>query len=229
MMDARRNNRQRLSFLAILLVVAQAFQPRLGGVPHSALQRSRPLASTVSWENDTYQPAAGQGIAPSTDVTITPPTPHHHHDIHSVDLLKTTGELAEYMAGTDEEELTIVKFYAHYCKICQRAGMQFKKISAEYPQVRFGKVESQVFPDSANTLRDLGVSKFPFIQIFRKGQCVASFSTGPSHIFVKKVRDTLDTCLQRTPEEWDAFTTEFSNEIEANRQARESLLPRATP
>jgi thioredoxin-like negative regulator of GroEL len=127
--------------------------------------------------------------------------------------------------GANNQEFVVIKYYAHYCKICQRAGMQFKKIATEYPNVSFGKVESMVFPDSANTLRSLGVSKFPFVQIYRNGQCVASFSTGPSHLFVKKVRDTIDTCLKRSPDEWDAFLSEFANEIESNRQAREELLP----
>jgi len=128
------------------------------------------------------------------------------------------------LGGSDKKEFVVVKYYAHYCKICQRAGMQFKKIATEYPDISFGKVESMVLPDSANTLRSLGVSKFPFVQIYRKGQCVASFSTGPSHLFVKKVRDTIDSCLKRSPEEWNAFLSEFSSEIESNRQARETLL-----
>lgn len=143
-----------------------------------------------------------------------------------VELISTTSDLANFIRGNPEEnDLVVVKYYAHYCKICQRAGMQYKKIATEYPNLSFGKVESMVFPDSANTLRSLGVSKFPFVQIFRNGQCVASFSTGPSHLFVKRVRDTIDTCLRRTPDEWNSFLSDFATEIESNRRAREEHLP----
>lgn len=145
-----------------------------------------------------------------------------------VEPISSINGLTNFMfGGQDGNDLTVVKYYAHYCKICQRAGIQFQKIATEHPNVRFGRVESMVIPDSANTLRSLGVTKFPFVQIYRRGQCVASFSTGPSHLFAKKVRDTIAICLNRTPEEWDAFTTEFSSEIESNREARESLASRS--
>lgn len=142
---------------------------------------------------------------------------------HAITILESTEALTEFMNGSGGDELTVIKYHAHYCKICQRAGIQLKKVASEFPDVRFGKVESMVFPDSANTLRSLGVSKFPFVQIYRHGECVASFSTGPSHMFVKRVRDTIGDCQRRSPEEWQHFTTEFANEIASNHEARQAL------
>lgn len=144
---------------------------------------------------------------------------------HVVEQIESTSDLCDFMSGAKGEDLTVIKYYANYCKICQRTGIQFKKISGEYPNVRFGKVESHVFPNTVATLKSLGVTKFPFIQIYNKGQCVASFSTGPSLIFVKKIRDTIDGCLDRTPEEWAAFTSDIAADIEENQLARQALTP----
>lgn len=168
----------------------------------------------------TSTPPAPVQVQPSTAPAKSPKATSR---AHAITILESTEELAEFMNGVGGDELTVVKYHAHYCKICQRAGIQLKKVASEFPNVRFGKVESMVFPDSANTLRGLGVTKFPFLQIYRRGQCVASFSTGPSHMFAKRVRDTLTDCEQRTPAEWDAFVSEFSNEISSNQEARSIL------
>jgi hypothetical protein len=47
-------------------------------------------------------------------------------------------------------------------------------------------------------------------------------------LFAKRVRDTLDVCLDRSDDEWQAFQRDFSKQVLENRQARaavkESLL-----
>jgi thiol-disulfide isomerase/thioredoxin len=121
--------------------------------------------------------------------------------------------------------MSLILYHASYCKICQRAGMQLIRASKEYPSVKFAKIEASVFPDPATPkLKSLGVTKFPFIQIYRYGKCVASFSTGPTHMFMRRVRDTLDLCLERDDECWNSFVTEFTNEIESNQLSRNNLL-----
>ena len=156
-----------------------------------------------------------------------------------VAIAETMEELLAMMDGSDcncidENEsgtsLTLVLFHAHYCKICQRATMKLTRAAREYPSVNFAKVEARVIPEPASdNLRSLGISKFPFVQIFRKGGCVASFSTGPAHLFMHKVRDTLDLCLERDEDCWEAFTTDFATEIESNRDARRNLQPELLP
>jgi len=122
-----------------------------------------------------------------------------------------------------DDELLVVKYFASYCKVCQRASFKYKKIAVERQDqpVRFAKLECTRL--HADTLRNLGLSKFPFVQIFRHGACVASFSTGPIHMFNGKVRDTVDMCLARSDAEWHAFEEQFSTEIQANRDARQEL------
>mmetsp|Transcript_10601 Transcript_10601/g.25521 ORF Transcript_10601/g.25521 Transcript_10601/m.25521 type:complete len:352 (-) Transcript_10601:196-1251(-) len=128
-------------------------------------------------------------------------------------------------SGSDNAALTLVLFHAKYCKICQRATMQLTRVAKEYPSVQFAKVEAKAFPEpSAENLRSLGVTKFPFVQIYRSnGDCVASFSTGPTHMFMRKIRDTLDVCLERDEICWNDFDREFSGEIQANRDARKVI------
>mmetsp|Transcript_17310 Transcript_17310/g.37937 ORF Transcript_17310/g.37937 Transcript_17310/m.37937 type:complete len:288 (-) Transcript_17310:199-1062(-) len=155
--------------------------------------------------------------------------------LNAVRIAESASDLLDIMNGKNSDDndddvnndaLTLILFHAHYCKICQRAGIQLKKAAKEYPAVRFGKIESQVIPEPvSDNLRTLGVSKFPFVQIYRRGQCVASFSTGPTHMFMSKVRATLDLCLERDENCWDSFVTEFAEEIESNQLARRNLGP----
>lgn len=141
-----------------------------------------------------------------------------------------TANNGEEINGNDERDLTLVLFHAHYCKICQRATMQLTKAAREYPSVNFAKVESKVIPEpAADNLRTLGVSKFPFVQVYRRGDCVASFSTGPTHMFLRKVRGTLDLCLERDEDCWDDFSNDFQTEIQSNRDARNQLRPDLLP
>jgi thiol-disulfide isomerase/thioredoxin len=151
-----------------------------------------------------------------------------------VQIVRTIHELLEVMDDDDgsssvDDQLVLIKYYAYYCKVCQRAGVQLKKVAMEYPDIKFAKVHSLIFPDTAKTLRSLGVTKFPFLQVYRQGKCVASFSSGGGgggpflHCFANKVRDTLDACRQRTQQEWDEFETEFSKEIDDNLRARRDL------
>jgi len=77
---------------------------------------------------------------------------------------------------------------------------------------------------TVDALRALGLTKFPFVQIFYGGDCVASFSTGPSHLFRQRVQGTLDVCLNRSEEEWTALRQYFADDIRKNRAARHDLL-----
>ena len=153
-----------------------------------------------------------------------------------VNLISSMGELFDFIDSDSQQaqtlssppKLKIVKYYASYCKICQRAGIQLKGIAKDYATngqpVEFAKVEAQVFnPEPSDKLKALGVSKFPFVQIYRGGLCVASFSTGPTHMFKKRVLETIDTCLSRSDTEWNQFAQEFHKEIESNSQARNEL------
>jgi hypothetical protein len=147
--------------------------------------------------------------------------------------------------------ILVVKYYANYCKICQRAGINYKKVAMEQQQqqqqqqqqARQTGVDQQHFVDfyqldagrlPSETLKQLGVTKFPYCQVFVGGDCVSSFGLGTgaaAHLLGQRVRDTIDICRARTPDEWQAFQRDFSVPIKDNRSARaavkESLLQNA--
>jgi hypothetical protein len=120
-------------------------------------------------------------------------------------------------------------FHAAYCKVCQRAGVSYRKVAAEYRHDDDDGDRVADFCDweasgaGGPVLRALGLTKFPFVQIFRAGDCVAAFSLGSSAVFPRRLRETVDLCLGRSPSEWDAFRTEFQREIADNRRARDEL------
>jgi thiol-disulfide isomerase/thioredoxin len=218
------------------MVVVQSFQasvwnprPQAGAPLWVAstvhLQDLNPPAAIITVFPDVPEIPEVINFLPTSSMTITTKeAPSSIKRTNSVKLLTTTRDLLNVMQGdASSDKLVVVKFYAHYCKICQRAGIQLKKVAGEYPDIDFCKVECLVIPDTANTLRSLGVTRFPFVQIYRQGQCVASFATGPSHLFVKRIRATLDECQKRTESEWDPFVETISSEIQSNLRVRKNL------
>jgi hypothetical protein len=134
--------------------------------------------------------------------------------------------------GDSNPKFLVVLYHAHYCKICQRANTKYQQMAKSYPAstIQFARLESSRIP--ADQLRTgLGVSKFPFIQIFlsfgAKDQnmlCVASFGPGPIHLFQKVLGDTIDTCLRRSLSDWQCFMAEFQTDVQANLRQRQQLL-----
>lgn len=196
-------------------------------------QPSSPINNNIEKPSEQFaSPPAPSKSPPTKTQTTKRQTPKSPvTTVESVEELLAVMDCHEDTITTQEDcEMTLVLFHAHYCKICQRATMQLTKAAREYPMVNFAKVESKVIPEPASdNLRTLGVSKFPFVQIYRKGDCVASFSTGPTHMFMRKVRGTLDLCLERDADCWEGFSTEFASEIQGNRDARNSLRPELLP
>ena len=72
-------------------------------------------------------------------------------------------------------------------------------------------------------MQELGVNKFPFIQIFRNGLCVASFSTGAIHLFNRKLQETIQICNERTDVDWNVFVQDFQDEIQTNLKVRNDI------
>lgn len=122
-------------------------------------------------------------------------------------------------AKSGTEKLTVVKFHAHYCKTCQRMSIPFKQLSKSYEDILFIRLEA-TDDFSSDQLRSLGVDSFPFIQIYRGSNCVASFKGGGPY-FRRKIQDTIEECLKR--DNWAAFCDEYRQYIKENAQARSEL------
>lgn len=125
-------------------------------------------------------------------------------------------------------ELTVVLFFAHYCKLCHAANIPYKKMAyqADPNQIRFTRLETSVM--TVAQFRSLGISRVPFVQIYRHGVCVASFST--KWQLESKLKETLKDCQSRSISGWMNFMRRFENEIQDNKMVRnqlrqEALLP----
>jgi Thioredoxin len=141
--------------------------------------------------------------------------------------ISTFASFAHYFNTLESQDgIVVVLYAAAFCKLCQRATMVYKQIAAKRqegdPRLKFYRLE--VTASDGHYMKPLQISKFPFVQIFYQHECVASFSTGPSHQFRKKVDDTLDVCVKRTPEDWGSVRQHFRSEIEENRRVRKELM-----
>ncbi|GAX19581.1 hypothetical protein FisN_19Hh159 [Fistulifera solaris] len=123
-------------------------------------------------------------------------------------------------AQRDTQQLTVVKFHAHYCKTCQRMSIPFKLLRKTYEQIQFVRLEATE-DFSSDQLRSLGVTSFPFLHIYRGSHCVASFAGGGPY-FRRKLQDTVEECLKR--DNWEDFYEEYQSYIEENAQARARLM-----
>ncbi|KAG7354216.1 thioredoxin [Nitzschia inconspicua] len=161
---------------------------------------------------------------PATSTTIGSQQ-QQKQQVHSITSMQELISVMNGQRNLHDDQLTVIKFYADYCKLCQRAGIQMKRLVTEFPTVDFTKIEQNTLTaPAADTLRALGVTKFPWVQIYRHGNCVASFSTGPSHMFMKRVRDTVTMCLERSPEAWQEFEQEFASNMAENAATRQKLM-----
>lgn len=171
-----------------------------------------PMNSTMdsTFEDDTRTQLRVPSVKPKMPThegskTVTP--------IHSI------SDFLREVESAERNQIVCVKFHAKWCKVCARVILKFKKMADQLLNIhtpvpiKFISVEVTENPQLCSTL---GVTKFPFIHIYRNKECVAAFGTGPAHNFQKVVGDTLDQKLRCTDDEWDAFRADFKDAIAEN-------------
>lgn len=137
-------------------------------------------------------------------------------------------DFLNFIENAEENELVVVKYHAKWCKVCARAIMKYKQMAIKYSSpemqtpvpIKFVSIESS---ENMEVIEQFGIKRFPFMQIYRNKECVASFGTGPAYNFNKVVGSTIEQKLNTPVSEWDAFRNEFKNEISEGLQNLEFL------
>ena len=126
--------------------------------------------------------------------------------------LQSLDDFLDYVDNAPTDSLSVIKFYSRSCPLCKRIEMKYKKMAHVYQKapIRFAQVDKAIHADFCTIL---GIDRFPYIQVYRNGQCVAAHGTDSDKTFGLIVNDTIQRELSMRPEEWDAFLTAFAEPI----------------
>ncbi len=74
----------------------------------------------------------------------------------------------------------VVDFYAGWCGPCIMFKPKFKRISEDYPHVRFFMVDGEKAPVARKTVT---IDNLPYFAVYKSGQFVEGFSTSDEPAF----------------------------------------------
>mmetsp|Transcript_57555 Transcript_57555/g.67189 ORF Transcript_57555/g.67189 Transcript_57555/m.67189 type:complete len:245 (-) Transcript_57555:204-938(-) len=111
--------------------------------------------------------------------------------IPKISKIDSLDQLDRYLAQ-DRKRLTIIKFYAPWCKSCAKFAMRFKKLAMKNGdlfdskdnmlkkgEVRFAEIEYS--PKNDPMFRTLNVMGYPYVHVYRGAERLSEFPCGPSN------------------------------------------------
>jgi thioredoxin 1 len=73
---------------------------------------------------------------------------------------------SSFSAQIEKSGITLVDFWAEWCGPCRMFGPIFEAASDRYPEITFGKVDTEAQQDLAE---EAGISSIPTLMVFRDG------------------------------------------------------------
>jgi thioredoxin 1 len=73
---------------------------------------------------------------------------------------------SSFSAQIEKSGITLVDFWAEWCGPCRMFGPIFEAASDKYPEITFGKVDTEAQQDLAE---EAGISSIPTLMVFRDG------------------------------------------------------------
>jgi thiol-disulfide isomerase/thioredoxin len=123
-------------------------------------------------------------------------------------LIRELDGFADYLefltppSSLSDDRLSIVIFYASWCKSCHKVLQQYKKLAMQFADyyhadskktLRHGSLRLAQLEHGKHTAlcQQLGIVKLPTVHIYRNGENVVSFSCGPKkfHQLMEAVND----------------------------------------
>ncbi|KAJ8906500.1 hypothetical protein NDN08_002993 [Rhodosorus marinus] len=76
----------------------------------------------------------------------------------------------------DSDDVVLVKFYAPWCRACEKAGRLLEAVTPQYPEVSFNQMN---FSTNRELCRSLGIKAMPTFHLYYEGEKIDDFSCGP--------------------------------------------------
>lgn len=112
------------------------------------------------------------------------------------------------------DSLVVVKYYSTSCPLCKRVALKYKKLARYYSTAPIRFCEMPKTATTAPLFATDTITTFPYLQIYRNGQCVASHGTQSASMFERIVNDSIFRFLAMSPEDWYQFLTSYGAMIQ---------------
>ena len=165
---------------------------------------------TTTYNSDVHSSPPPPSI-PSSSPKSTKPTTKRRQTIQT---LNSVSDFLSYLDDSPRDSLCVVEFYGKNCPLCKKVALKYKKIANQFASkgdgVQFAQMEH---PANKPIMDVLGIQQFPFLHVYRNGQCVAAHGTESDKQFEYIVKDTIQRELDMTPEDWNHFLSAFEGPI----------------
>ena len=123
-------------------------------------------------------------------------------------------------------QLTVIEYYADYCRICQRAALAYQKIASKARKedwgVQFCKLEATQHLEHSQ-LKELDIPMFPYVHVYYGERRVASLRAVPVAQLQDNLMAVLQDCWDKTEGDWKAYERDYASELQEQQASRDAV------